>query len=58
MPVNKILIVEDDPNLLETLIYNLRKESYSVVAAAFYTALMGFRDRQLISARPDHNFKI
>lgn len=34
MPVNKTLIVEDDPNLLETLIYNLRKEGYSVVAAA------------------------
>ncbi len=29
----KILIVEDDPNLLETLKYNLRKESYDVVTA-------------------------
>jgi two-component system, OmpR family, response regulator len=32
--VNKILIVEDDPNLLETLKYNLKKESYDVVTAA------------------------
>jgi DNA-binding response OmpR family regulator len=31
---NKILIVEDDPNLLETLQYNLKKESYDVVTAA------------------------
>ena len=31
--MNKVLIVEDDPNLLETLQYNLRKESYSVVSA-------------------------
>ncbi len=30
---NKVLIVEDDPNLLETLKYNLRKESYDVVTA-------------------------
>jgi two-component system OmpR family response regulator len=30
---NKVLIVEDDPNLLETLRYNLRKESYDVVTA-------------------------
>ncbi len=30
---NKVLIVEDDPNLLETLGYNLRKESYDVVTA-------------------------
>jgi len=30
----KILVVEDDPNLLETLKYNLRKESYDVVTAA------------------------
>jgi two-component system OmpR family response regulator len=29
----KILIVEDDPNLLETLKYNLLKESYDVVMA-------------------------
>lgn len=29
-----ILIVEDDPNLLETLKYNLIKESYDVVVAA------------------------
>jgi two-component system OmpR family response regulator len=31
---NKVLIVEDDPNLLETLKYNLIKESYDVVIAA------------------------
>jgi DNA-binding response OmpR family regulator len=30
---NKVLIVEDDPNLLETLKYNLWKESYDVVTA-------------------------
>jgi DNA-binding response OmpR family regulator len=30
----KILIVEDDANLLETLAYNLRKEQYEVVTAA------------------------
>jgi two-component system OmpR family response regulator len=30
---NKVLIVEDDVNLLETLKYNLRKESYDVVTA-------------------------
>lgn len=29
----KILIVEDDRNLLDTLTYNLRKEGYNVVAA-------------------------
>jgi two-component system OmpR family response regulator len=31
---SKILIVEDDPNLLETLKYNLRKEGYEAVTAA------------------------
>ncbi len=30
---SKILIVEDDPNLLEALKYNLKKESYAVVTA-------------------------
>jgi two-component system OmpR family response regulator len=30
---NKVLVVEDDPNLLETLKYNLGKESYTVVMA-------------------------
>lgn len=30
---SKILVVEDDPDLLETLKYNLKKESYSVVTA-------------------------
>jgi two-component system, OmpR family, response regulator len=34
MPDNKVLIVEDDPNLLETLKYNLRKEGYDVVMAS------------------------
>jgi two-component system OmpR family response regulator len=31
---SKILIVEDDPNLLDTLKYNLLKEGYSIIAAA------------------------
>jgi DNA-binding response OmpR family regulator len=30
---DKILVVEDDPNLLETIKYNLRKEGYEVVTA-------------------------
>jgi len=30
----KVLVVEDDPNLLETLKYNLQKESYQVLTAA------------------------
>ena len=34
MADNKILVVEDDPNLLETLKYNLRKEGYDVVTAS------------------------
>ncbi len=34
MPDNKILVVEDDRNLLDTLKYNLHKEGYDVVAAA------------------------
>jgi two-component system, OmpR family, response regulator len=33
MPNRKILAVEDDPNLLETLRYNLRKEGYEVLTA-------------------------
>jgi len=31
---DKVLIVEDDPNLLETLKYNLRKEGYTAIAAS------------------------
>ena len=34
MATAKILIVEDDPNLLATLKYNLLKEGYGVVTAA------------------------
>jgi two-component system, OmpR family, response regulator len=34
MPDNIVLIVEDDPNLLETLKYNLSKEGYDVVTAS------------------------
>ena len=30
---DKILIVEDDRNLLDTLKYNLRKEGYEVISA-------------------------
>ena len=33
MANNKILVVEDDPNLLATLKYNLQKDSYEVVTA-------------------------
>ena len=33
MAASKVLIVEDDPNLLSTLKYNLQKESYDVVTA-------------------------
>jgi len=33
MMSSKILVVEDDSNLLETLKYNLRRESYNVVTA-------------------------
>jgi two-component system OmpR family response regulator len=33
MTSSKILVVEDDPDLLETLKYNLKKESYTVVTA-------------------------
>ena len=32
--MNKIMIVEDDNNLLETLKYNLKKENYEVVTAS------------------------
>jgi len=32
--IEKILVVEDDHNLQDTLKYNLVKEGYSVVAAA------------------------
>jgi two-component system OmpR family response regulator len=34
MADNKVLIVEDDPNLLETLKYNLSKDGYRVVTAS------------------------
>ena len=34
MTGNKILVVEDDPNLLSTLKYNLQKEGYGVATAA------------------------
>jgi two-component system OmpR family response regulator len=34
MPENKVLIVEDDANLLETLRYNLLKEGYNAVTAS------------------------
>jgi DNA-binding response OmpR family regulator len=33
MADDKVLVVEDNPNLLETLKYNLRKESYDVITA-------------------------
>jgi two-component system OmpR family response regulator len=33
MSENKILVVEDDPNLLATLKYNLQKDGYDVVTA-------------------------
>jgi len=31
---DKILVVEDDTNLLETVKYNLRKEGYTIISAA------------------------
>lgn len=34
MTPDRILVVEDDPNLLKTLEYNLRREGYEVVTAA------------------------
>jgi DNA-binding response OmpR family regulator len=34
MTDSKLLVVEDDPNLLETLRYNLSQESYDVVTAS------------------------
>ena len=34
MADNKVLIVEDDQNLLDVLKYNLMKEAYNVVTAA------------------------
>ena len=34
MTTAMILVVEDDPNLLDTLVYNLRREDYEVVTAA------------------------
>ncbi len=34
MPDSKILVVEDDPNLRETLKYNLRQEDYEVAVAS------------------------
>ncbi len=34
MANNKVLVVEDDANLLETLKYNLRKEGYDVATAS------------------------
>lgn len=33
MTVNKILVVEDDENLVNVLIYNLRQEGYNVIMA-------------------------
>jgi DNA-binding response OmpR family regulator len=33
MASNKILVVEDDRNLLDTLAYNLRKENYEVIVS-------------------------
>ena len=34
MSENKILVIEDDRNLLDTLKYNLRREDYEVVTSA------------------------
>jgi DNA-binding response OmpR family regulator len=40
MAENKILIVEDEANLLETLRYNLRKEDYDAVTARIILTIM------------------
>ena len=34
MSEKKILIVEDDRNLLDTLVYNIKKEGYAVISSA------------------------
>ncbi|MBN2240709.1 MAG: response regulator transcription factor [Dehalococcoidales bacterium] len=34
MPANKVLIIEDDRNLLDTLAYNLRREQYTVITSS------------------------
>ena len=45
----KILLVEDEPALVETITYNLRREGYEVLSATDGAA--GLRDAQ--SAAPD-----
>ena len=42
----KILIVEDDTNLLATLQYNLRRENYNVISAIDGAQGSGFRTLQ------------
>ena len=46
MSDNKILVVEDDPNLLATLKYNLQKDGYDVVTAVDGAEAVGAARRE------------
>ena len=45
-PAKKILIVDDEPDILEFLQYNLRKEGYAVVTAADGTQAIKVAERE------------
>ena len=45
-PAKKILIVDDEPDILEFLQYNLRKEGYAVVTAADGTQAIKMAERE------------
>jgi len=48
MKETRILVVEDDPNLLETLRYSLQKEGYQVATAALSPADIAAPIRQIL----------